>query len=242
MRRTLLALLLCLTLTGCAQPAEPLPAAAPTPTTTQPTTPAPATTARSGAETVSLFRDLAAQAVLPVNTVRSKDVQVEDGPMETGPMISCWASLRTLHLVGHGRIWQAPGSRTASTAHLYPSRRAEELITELREQTIQHCPKWQDEEQGSYRVIGEERITVTGKIDGVFAFCADYTVPKEPDLVFCSAYLARNGPGTTMLSTVEITAPKLAVRGNKDNTRLAKIMLQGLAHSADTLLTRLPLP
>ncbi|MCO1575406.1 hypothetical protein M8C13_06480 [Crossiella sp. SN42] len=242
MRRLLLTVLVGATLTGCGQPADSPPAgaveAAPTSTTTAP----PATTMKSAAETERVFHEAAFQAVLPVGTLRTADVEMHEERLESGPVISCWARLRTPHLVGYLRRWESAPSLVTSTAHLYPSRRAEELITELREQTTQHCPEWQDEEEGAFKVIGEHRIPVTSKVDGVFAFCASNKKANTQETLYCFAYLARNGPGTTMLSTVGVTMPMVKVKGSKDHGALAKIILRGLAHTADTLLSRLTLP
>ncbi|GAA2792309.1 hypothetical protein [Crossiella cryophila] len=239
MRRTLLTLLACLALTGCAQPAEP---AASAPASSTPAAPPATTTPGLPPEQERAFRHLTFQAVLPIDTVQSSGTRFHEQHVDKGPMTSCWAELSTPPAVSYLRRWQSDHDWASSAGHLYQGRRAEQLIAELRELATRTCPAWKDPELGSFQYRGEVTIKGTTGVDAAFAFCADNRQPTGEERLYCWAYLARNGPGTTMLSMVGTGGPKLELVDGGDAGLVEKMKFQTFILGSIAELTPLDLP
>ncbi|MGO1053572.1 hypothetical protein [Crossiella sp. CA198] len=242
MRRTLLTLLACLALTGCAEPAEPAQPAASAPASSTSTAPPVTTTPGLSREQERVFRHLTFQAVLPIDTVQGTGTRFHEQHLDNGPMTSCWAALSTPPAVSYLRRWQSDHDWTNSAAHIYQGRRAEQLIAELRELATRTCPEWKDQEYGSFRYQGEVKFKGAAGIDAAFGFCADNRQPNGEERLYCWAYLARNGPQTTMLSMVGTGGPKLELADGGDAGMVERMKFQGFILGTVAELMPLDLP
>ncbi|MGW0522020.1 hypothetical protein [Crossiella sp. NPDC003009] len=203
-----------------------------------PATPAATTVTTSlSPDQQSQFRHLTFQAVAPMDSVDDLGGlrRFHEQHIDTGPLTGCGRDLSTRPTVSYQRSWvtendpRMPNSWTVNSTHLYQGRLAERLIAEAREHATGTCGAWQERNRGDFQFVHDSELATPPGVDAAFGYCAVNRRSDREKHLFCYAYLARNGPGTTMVSMISTGEDAAtAERATRELTAVAAKELIGL--------------